>query len=92
MQRIFYGVQIFMKLLFCYLEHLRFPKIRTCETTDELGWVTDIISDLTLIMLILAIRSFKKYHTKYKYSMFTARHITYSISTLCSQLAISHTV
>jgi hypothetical protein len=28
-----------MKLLFCYLKHLRFPEIRTCETTDKLGWV-----------------------------------------------------
>jgi len=28
-----------MKLQFCYLEHLRFPEIRTCGMTDELGWV-----------------------------------------------------
>jgi hypothetical protein len=28
-----------MKLLFCYLENLRFPEIRTCETIDELDWV-----------------------------------------------------
>ena len=28
-----------MKLLFCYLEHLRFLEIRTCKTTDELRWV-----------------------------------------------------
>jgi hypothetical protein len=55
-----------MKLLFCYLEHLDSPS-KTCETTDVLGWAIDIISELTLIMLLSAIRSFKKYHTKYKY-------------------------
>ena len=36
-QRIFYGVQIFIPVLL--LRTFRFPEIRTCETTDELGCV-----------------------------------------------------
>jgi len=36
-QRIFYGVQIFIPVLL--LRTFRFPEIRTCETTDDLGWV-----------------------------------------------------
>jgi hypothetical protein len=28
-----------MKLLFCYLEHLGFPEIRTCETTYEFSYM-----------------------------------------------------
>ena len=34
-----------MNILFCYLEHLRFPEIRTCETAEEPGWV--VSSSLT---------------------------------------------
>ena len=41
-QRIFYGVQLFIPVLL--LRTLRFPEIRTCEMTDELGWV--IITNL----------------------------------------------
>jgi len=32
-----YGVQLFIPILL--LRTLRFPEIRTCEMTDELGWV-----------------------------------------------------
>ena len=34
-RRIFYGVQVFIPILL--LRTLRFPEIRTCKTTDELG-------------------------------------------------------
>jgi len=35
----------------CYLEHFRFTEIRTCEKTDELGWVIGVnpVSGLPLI-------------------------------------------
>jgi len=36
-RRIFYGVQLYIPVLL--LRTLRFSEIRTCETTDELGWV-----------------------------------------------------
>ena len=36
-QRIFYGVQLFIPVLF--LRTFRFPEIRACEATDEPGWV-----------------------------------------------------
>jgi hypothetical protein len=36
-QRIFYGVQLFLPVLL--LRTLRFPEITICETTDELDWV-----------------------------------------------------
>jgi hypothetical protein len=36
-RRMIYGVQLFIRVLL--LRTLRFPEIRTCKTTDELGWV-----------------------------------------------------
>jgi hypothetical protein len=36
-RNIFYGVQLFIPVLL--LRTLRFPEFKTCETTDELGWV-----------------------------------------------------
>jgi hypothetical protein len=37
MQRIFYGVQIFMKLLFCFLEHL--DSLRLGHAKRLMSWV-----------------------------------------------------
>jgi hypothetical protein len=32
-----YGVKLFLKLLLCYLRTPRFPEIKTCELTQQLG-------------------------------------------------------